>query len=211
MQKKTKQQNFWSGSFGKNYNTRNTYTLKGFDAFYKKTWGTTRSAMNRAFLNGLKIDNALEVGANIGLQLRHLQAMGIENLYGVEIQWNAVERAKKNVQHVNIVQGSAFDLPFRNNYFDMVFTSGVLIHIHPKDLKRAMQEMYRTSKKYIWGFEYFNDKEQEIPYRGNRNVLWKNNFPKLFQTYCPKLKVVKMKTYKYVGSDNRDVMYLLKK
>lgn len=71
--------------------------------------------------------------------------------------------------------------------------------------------MVRCAKKYIWGFEYFHETEQEIPYRGNHNVLWKNNFPKLFSTYSQKLKLVKMKFYKYSDSDNRDVMYLFKK
>lgn len=207
----TKQQKFWSGSFGKGYNDRNTWTVKGFDQFYKKTWGKTRTAMNREFLRGLKIDTVLEMGANIGLQLRHLQAVGFQNLNGIEIQWDAVERAKRITHGINIIQGSAFDLPFRNNYYDLVFTSGVLIHIHPKDQKRAMREMYRVSKKYIWGFEYFNPTQQEIPYRGNRNVLWKNNFPKLWQQNCPGLKLIKMKKYKYVGQDNEDVMYLFKK
>ncbi|MEK7518889.1 MAG: pseudaminic acid biosynthesis-associated methylase [Patescibacteria group bacterium] len=211
VQHNTHQQSFWSGSFGQGYNDRNTWTLKGFDQFYRKTWGTTRTAMNRSFLRGLKINTTLEMGANIGLQLRHLQAMGIKNLYGVELQWDAVERAKQLTHGISIIQGSAFDLPFKNNYFDLVFTSGVLIHIHPRDQKKAMREMYRVSNKYIWGFEYFNPTEQEIPYRGNRNVLWKNNFLKLWQKNCPGLKLVKMKKFRYVGQTNEDVMYLFKK
>lgn len=210
-QHNTHQQKFWSSSFGQGYNDRNTWTVKGFDNFYKKTWGTTRSAMNRAFLRGLKIDKTLEMGANIGLQLRHLQAMGMDNLTGVELQWDAVERAKRFTKQINIIQGSAFDLPFKDKYYDLVFTSGVLIHIHPRDHQRAMREMYRVSKKYIWGFEYFNETLQEIPYRGNRNVLWKNNFPAVWQRHCPKLKLIKMKKFKYVGQDNVDVMYLFKK
>lgn len=211
MAKQTRQQEFWSGKFGRGYNDRNTWTVSGFDRFYRQTWGTTRTVMNRAFLRGLKIDNVLEVGANIGLQLRHLQSQGFDNLYGVEIQSDAVERAKRLTKGINIIRGSAFDLPFQNNYFDLVFTSGVLIHIHPKDQKAAMREMFRVSRKYIWGFEYFNETVQEIPYRGNRNVLWKNNFPKLWQQYCPKLKLVKVKKYRYVGQKIQDVMYLFRK
>jgi pseudaminic acid biosynthesis-associated methylase len=212
MVKKTKQQDFWSGAFGKGYNDRNTYTLKGFDAFYKRTWGVTRTAMNRRFLNGLRIRNVLEVGANIGLQLRHLQAQGFDNLYGVEIQWDAVERAKHLTRRINIIQGSAFDLPFKDEYFDLVFTSGVLIHINPKDHSQALREMYRTSRKYLWGFEYFAERQTEIPYRGNRNVLWKTNFPKVVQRACPKLKLVKKEFFPYRdGSGNKDVMYLFRK
>lgn len=208
----TRQQQFWSGTFGQGYNDRNTWTVKGFDQFYKKTWGTTRTNMNRAFLRGLKVDSFYETGANIGLQLRHLSAMGYDNLYGAEIQWDAVLRSRQITPQANIVQGSGFDVPFKDNFVDVAFTSGVLIHIHPKDQKAAMREMYRVSKKYIWGFEYFHPYEQEIPYRGNRNVLWKNDFPSLWKKNCPKLKLVKMKFYPYQdGSGNKDVMYLFKK
>jgi len=207
----TKQQDFWSGRFGKGYNNRNTFTVKGFDGFYKKTWGITRTAMNKRFLRGLKINNILEVGANIGLQLRQLQALGFDHLYGIEIQRDAIERAKHLTKDINIVEGSSFDLPFKSNLFDLVFTSGVLIHIHPKDQRTAIREMFRVSRKYLWGFEYYNPTLQEIPYRGNRNVLWKNDFPGLFQKYCPSLKLIKKVYYPYVADGNRDVMYLFKK
>jgi pseudaminic acid biosynthesis-associated methylase len=212
MQPTTRQERFWSSAFGKGYNDRNTYTVKGFDSFYRRTWGVTRTAMNRRFLKGLRIERTLEVGANIGLQLRHLQAAGLDNLTGIEVQWDAVERAKRLTRHINILQGSAFDLPFKDDYFDLVFTSGVLIHINPKDHARAAREMERVSRKYIWGFEYFSERLTEIPYRGNRNVLWKTNFPRVLQRACPKLKLVKLEKFPYRdGSGNVDVMYLFRK
>lgn len=212
MQPNTRQEKFWSSRFGKGYNDRNTYTLRGFDAFYKRTWGITRTAMNRRFLKGLAVRNVLEVGANIGLQLRHLQAAGFANLYGVEVQWDAVERAKHLTRRVNILQGSAFDLPFKDNYFDLVFTSGVLIHINPKDHALAVREMTRVSRKYIWGFEYFSERLTEIPYRGNRNVLWKTNFPRVIQRAAQKLKLLKLEKFPYRdGSGNVDVMYLFRR
>jgi len=56
---------------------------------------------------------------------------GINNLYGIELQQYAIEKAKALTKRINIIHGVADDIPFKDGYFDMVFTSGVLIHIHP--------------------------------------------------------------------------------
>ena len=177
----TKQENFWSGDFGKDYTERNSHSLEDWNNFYLENWGSTRIKMNEVSLDGISKDaKILEVGCNTGMQLRALQKMGFENLYGVEIQKYAAERAKDFTKHVNIVQGSGFDLPFRDGYFDLVCTNGVLIHISPDDLPKIMDEMYRCTSKYIWGWEYFADDVTEINYRGNEGYLWKANYAQLF-------------------------------
>jgi pseudaminic acid biosynthesis-associated methylase len=207
----TKQQKFWESNFGKAYTKRNTLEPKALDISYSATYGMTRSRMNQDFLSGLKINNILEVGCNIGNQLRLLQKQGYENLYGLELQYDAVEKAKKFTKEINIVQGSAFDLPFKDGYFDLVFTSGLLIHISQKDIKRAMTEIYRVARRYIWGFEYFSERYQEIEYRGHEGYLWKNDFCSLFLKYFPDLKLIKKKQFKRSDNGKTDEMYLLKK
>ena len=110
------------------------------------------------------------------------------------------------------MEGSAFDIPFKDNYFDLVFTSGVLIHIAPKNLTKAIKEIIRVSNKYIFGFEYFSEKCEEIEYRGNKNKLWKNNFPKLFLDTKSNLKLIKIKKLVYLDNkDKTNVAYLLEK
>lgn len=208
----TEQEKFWSSSFGKKYTDRNVYNPITLEKAYKKVYGVTRSQINSNILAGCKIDNVLEVGCNIGNQLRLLQAKKFKNLYGIEIQKDAVARAKKLTKDINIVQGSAFELPFKDNYFDLVFTSGVLIHIHPRDLKAVMKEIYRVSKKYIFGFEYQDNSCQEIVYRGHKDRLWKNDFAKVYQKHFPDLKLLKTKNYPYLSNpDNSDTAFLLKK
>ena len=212
MLKSTKQMDFWKGDFGKKYTERTTYSVKALDEFYKKTLGQSRNSLNREFLKGIdKNIRVLEVGCNIGQQLRHLQVSGFKNLYGVEIQWDAVEKAKKETKGINIIQGSAFDLPFKDGYFDLVFASGVLIHIAPKDLPSAMREIYRCTNKYIWGLEYYADKPTEINYRGHKGFLWKQDFAKLYLKNFSGLKLLKEKRLKYPDSGNFDTMFLLKK
>jgi len=208
----TKQEQFWSGDFGKEYNERNTYSETEWDEFYKKTWGLTKLEMNKQFIGSLSKDiRILEVGSNIGMQLRGLQKMGFTNLYGIELQQDAVERSKQQTKGINIIQGSGFDIPFKNGFFDMVFTAGVLIHIAPQNHESIMNEMVRCSKKYIWGFEYFSNEVTDINYRGNPGFLWKADFAKIFMQHHPELKEVKREYYKYVADNNVDYMYLLEK
>jgi pseudaminic acid biosynthesis-associated methylase len=182
------------------------------DALYAKEFGTTRSALNEEFLASLdRSSKILEVGANVGSQLQGLQRMGFTNLYGVELQPYAVEVSKARTKNINLIQGTAFDIPYRSGYFDLVFTSGVLIHISPADVGTALDEIHRCSNRYIWGFEYFAETYTDVLYRGKKDLLWKTNFAKLYLDRFKDLKLVKEKRVKYLSSDNVDSMYLLEK
>jgi len=209
--KKTTEEKFWQSNFAKNYLKRNSFSNKQLDSSYIKKFGTSRSEMNKKILRGLKIENILEVGCNTGNQLSLLQSQRYKNLYGIEVYDPAVESAKKQTKNINIIQGSAFDLPFKDNYFDLVFTSGLLIHINPKDIEKTMREIHRVSKKYIWGLEYFSDKRETIKYRGYKNRLWKADFAKVYQNFIPSLKLLKEERYKYLADENVDSMFLLSK
>jgi len=206
------QEKKWSSKFGEDYIKRNSFTLKNFNDSYSKHLGTTRVALNREFLGKLDRNiRILEVGTNIGLQLFLLKKMGFKNLYGIEINKKAINIAKTSLKDVNIIYGLAGDIPFKDDFFDLVFTSGVLIHISPKNINKVMTEMHRCTKRYIWGFEYFAEKYTNINYRGNNNLLWKANFCELFKESFDDLSIVKTKKIKRVNSDELDMMYLIKK
>jgi pseudaminic acid biosynthesis-associated methylase len=182
------------------------------DDLYQKNYGVSRTNLNNDFLDGIdKKSRILEVGCNVGCQLGILQRMGFSNLYGVELQAGAVEIARKGTENINVIQGSAFDIPFRDGFFDLVFTSGVLIHISPDDISQAMAEIYRCTRKYIWGFEYYAAEQTEVSYRGHEGLLWKADFAALYQQQFPDLKLIRQEIYPYLDDDNRDVMFLLSK
>jgi pseudaminic acid biosynthesis-associated methylase len=212
MKNHTDQTQQWSSAFGKEYTDRNPQTIGAMDKLYKKQFGLTRTELNLMFLSNLdRSIKILEVGSNVGVQLQGLQRNGFENLYGIELQPYAVEVSKQNTKNINLIQGSAFDIPFKNSYFDLVFTSGVLIHINPDDINVAMREIHRCTSEYIWGFEYYADRYSEIPYRGSRNLLWKADFAQLYLDKFEDLKLVKEKRIKYLDNDNLDSMFLIRK
>jgi len=144
------QSNNWEDKFGQEYTNRNKMSLRDLEKLYKKNYGMKRTELNKLFLG--KFDNSkkiLEVGSNIGNQLLCLQEMGFKNLYGIEPQEYAVQLSKKSTKNINIIRGDVFDIPFKDKFFNIVFTSGVLIHIHPQKIRKAIREIYRCSNKYI--------------------------------------------------------------
>src|SRR5687768_9923652 len=103
----TNQIKFWQGEFGKDYTDRNTLDEEEWDKKCIETWGATKLQMNEACIGTLSKDaKVLEVGCNVGMQLRGFQRMGYNNLYGIEIQNYAVEKAKLISKGINIIQGS---------------------------------------------------------------------------------------------------------
>lgn len=210
----TDQMKKWDGEFGKEYTDRNARTLEQVAASYAVRYGedVTPTKLKGEFIEHFSRSmRILEVGSNVGNQLLWLQAMGFKNLYGIELQSYAVELSKSRTKNIDIITGSAFDIPFKDGFFDLIFTDGVLIHISPSDIVQALKEIYRCTNKYIWGFEYYADEYTEIPYKQHRNLMWKANFAKLYIDKLPGLELLKEKRLKYINSDNEDSMFLLKK
>src|SRR3989344_9174049 len=213
MTKITFQEKTWAGDFGRKYTSdiiKNPMTLRDTDKLYMQMYGATKTKLNQEFFGNLdRSMKILEVGCNRGIQLAYLQKMGFKNLYGIEANAQIVELAKAGTKYSNIIHGSALDIPFKDNYFDLVFTAGVLIHISPKNIKKAMAEIYRCSQKYISGLEYYAPKYTHIPYHGQKNLLWKADFSKLYVDSFNDVKMVKEKKLKYVTDENVDAMFLL--
>lgn len=208
----TEQTEKWSGDFGRDYTQRNPQSFEELESIYLKNYGISRTELNRKFLDGMdRSMRILEVGSNLGNQLVCLQRMGFKSLFGIELQSYAVEMAKSKTKGINIIQGEASDIPFKDGFFDMVFTSGVLIHIAPQNLNDVLNEIHRCTKNYIFGFEYYSNETEEIPYRDNRDLLWKANYARKYIELFDDLSHVKEEHVRYLENENIDSMFLLKK
>jgi SAM-dependent methyltransferase len=112
----TFQEETWSGDFGKEYTDRNTFTPDEVDSLHIEYFGVSRTQLNREVLDNLELNRILEVGCNVGNQLNLLKQMGYLDLWGIELQDYAVEVARKRTSGLNIVKGTAFDIPFKNGF-----------------------------------------------------------------------------------------------
>ncbi len=208
----TEQTIVWKGDFGREYTDRNTLDVEALNQLHRRNYGISKREINASFLRDIPKGAAfLEVGCNAGNQLLLLLEMGFTNLAGVELQPYALEIAQRRLPRVALKSGSALSLPYENFSFDVVFTSGVLIHIGPKDLPRAMDEIYRCSRSYIWGMEYYSADVAEVSYRGHSQLLWKMNYARQYLERFPDLELVREQRLPYLENKNVDAVFLLRK
>lgn len=182
----TPQEQLWRGEFGSRYIDRNEASDAALAALTRH-WARILDCMESEPPRQI-----LEIGANIGRNLRALRRLTTAELLAVEP--NADARARMEADGVlppaNVFDGVASRLPFADASVDMAFTSGVLIHIHPDDLAAACAEIHRVAARHIVCVEYFSDKAEEIPYRGHTGALFKRDFGSLWLDQFPDLKVV---------------------
>lgn len=176
----------WRGEFGDEYRNRNVADEAMISA---------RMAMWRRILQpltGRPLQSILEVGANIGFNLRALAKLTDCDLLALEPNAGARSRLVDDgiVAADNVFDGAASQIPLDDCSVDMAFTSGVLIHIAPDDLGKSCDEIYRVSNRYIACVEYFADSPQEIQYRGNEGLLFKRDFGEFWMDRHPDLHLV---------------------
>jgi pseudaminic acid biosynthesis-associated methylase len=208
----TAQTTVWKGDFGREYTDRNTFDTVALEELYRKNYGVTRREINQKSLGDIsKNASFLEVGCNTGNQLLLLQQMGYSNLSGIELQPYAIEIARQRLPDVSLKLGSALAVPHADSSFDVVFTSGVLIHISPQDLPGTLGEIHRCTRKFIWGFEYYAPEVTEVNYRSHRELLWKMDYARAYLERFPDLELVGEQRFPYLENANVDTVFLLRK
>ncbi|MCZ7403008.1 MAG: class I SAM-dependent methyltransferase [Candidatus Methanoperedens sp.] len=91
----------------------------------------------------------LDAGCGIGVFSEYFEKHGAY-VVGVDFSITMLKTAKQNTINLQFVQGDLKKLPFKNQKFDMIFTSNVLIHIVEKrEWELAVLELKRTVKNKI--------------------------------------------------------------
>lgn len=105
-------------------------------------------ALNKYINEG---DRVLDVGHGIGYGINLLSIKASE-LYGVDVDAKAVDFVKKNVLGKNpklkeVQHYDGYNLPYRNNFFDVVTCIDVLEHVEEYD--RFLDELLRVAKRVV--------------------------------------------------------------
>jgi spore coat polysaccharide biosynthesis protein SpsF len=164
---RTAQEAFWAGEFGTAYSERNA--------------GDAVVASNvRFFARALQaagpVGSCLEIGANIGLNLRALRVLyPALAATGIEINPDAARQLASVIgpERVRVQSVLEYDSP---EQFDLVLVKGLLIHINPDKLPLVYDRMYASSRRFILVAEYYNPTPVAIPYRGHADRLFKRDF-----------------------------------
>ena len=104
----------------------------------------------------------LDIGCGKGYMLYDFtKIMPNVEVYGIDISNYAINNCPKEIKN-NILVGNATNLPWEDNYFDLVISINTLHCLHSFDLFSALQEMERVGKKnkYLCIESYRNEIEK---------------------------------------------------
>jgi spore coat polysaccharide biosynthesis protein SpsF len=183
---RTEQESFWAGAFGDQYISRNqdARLLASNIAFFSRALGKTS-----------RINSCLEIGANVGMNLRALAALYPgQTQYAVEINHQAANELRKLLPESRVFESSVLDLDLTaavgENYCDLIFTKGVLIHVRPEFLGAVYEKMFAVAKRYVLVCEYYNPVPVTVEYRGHAERLYKRDFAGEMMAKYPSLELL---------------------
>ena len=180
-----KQLEQWQGELGNKY-TSDSWSSQG---------KTSIDAWAR-MLDGLSLSRILEVGCGHGRHLSALYSLYINQfndmeIVGIDPNRLALTLAKNREGLFSVLKGNAYDIPFKDDYFDLVFTCAVLIHIPSERLQEVLKELYRVSNQYILTIEPSSDLEEMKLWRGQEDMVWVHDLDRRFKEYLPGLSLVR--------------------
>lgn len=142
---------YWDGDRRINYGGYN----------YDGRWLRVAQAISDHY--GLKAgDRILDVGCGKGfLVYDFIQFVPGVIAQGIDISEYAIENAKEEVKQ-NLQVGTAAELPFEENSYDLVVSINTLHNLHCYDLYNALKEIERVGRKhkYICVESYRNEEEK---------------------------------------------------
>jgi hypothetical protein len=185
----------WSGPFGDAYQQRcasNWESIKNRSRLFGDVFQAMENA-NKASPSAQPFPaSVIEVGGGCGDNLRAIDMIYERSRQPIKLMsCDPNEAARKAMADVaTVLPGDLSQLPYADDAADMVFTSGVLIHVPPADLSRALSEIHRVAKRWILSIEYFNHVPEEIAYRGHSGMLWRRDWGEAWLAQFPTLKVL---------------------
>lgn len=179
MEEAARLEELWKGQFGDQYVERNAAA------------GAARGPFWSAHLQQYPATRILEVGCNVGANLRHLLAHApAREIWGVDINETSLALLDADLPEVNSGWAQARDLPFRDDWFDLVFTVAVLIHQPEDTLGTVISELVRCSRRYVACIEYTAPELVEIDYRGAQSAFLKRPYGDVIVAAAPELKLL---------------------
>ena len=108
-------------------------------------------------LKQLDFVSFFEAGSGFGWNVRRVQEEfpGVR-VGGLDFSFSQLVNSKDYLQgyKIPVVNGDNCCMPLEDNAFDIGFSLGVFMNIHPEKIQAALREMLRVCRKYIIHIEY---------------------------------------------------------
>ncbi|MFX1504008.1 MAG: class I SAM-dependent methyltransferase [Promethearchaeota archaeon] len=135
---------------GSNYHYRqiNKKSLKEFNAYVFARYSLEIDLLKKIINESKKqVNRILDIGCGDGV-LIYLIAKKLKKktirLFGIDSSEIAIEVAKKKIPLAKFKVANIYDLPFKENYFDIIISSDVIEHV--SEANKMLSEIRRVGK-----------------------------------------------------------------
>ena len=97
----------------------------------------------------IEFSTVLDCGCANGFTVREFQKHH-KKAYGIDISEIAIHYASEKFGIINCIQANILSIPYKDKFFNAVFSCDVLEHLIPEDVPTALKEMARVSNKYLF-------------------------------------------------------------
>lgn len=162
--------------------------LRQVESYWSSGPANLRSNWFANQLKNYKFESIFEIGTFSGRNLKHIGDM-FDNvkLGGLDVSPVAIEFAKNKLPKADFFCKDLYDISSLSFSYDIVFTSGTLIHIVPNDIGGIIKSIVPFANKYIMHIEQIgNDeliagpKHMSPKYKESDQCQWN---PDLIKTY----------------------------
>jgi ubiquinone/menaquinone biosynthesis C-methylase UbiE len=155
-------------------------------------------------LKELEFTSFFEAGCGFGWNIKRVKEVfpGVR-VGGIDYSSTQLKSAKTYLEGMDIqlLRSDICRMPLADNAFDIGFSLGVFMNLHPGKIMSAAGEMTRVCGKYIFHLEY--DQDHTTPElkekRAFKTNIISHNYQKIYQSLGK--KVLEFKTYKDFGQD----------
>lgn len=156
------------------------------------------------YLKQIEFDSFFEAGCGFGWNIKRVKdEFPAARVGGVDFSVSQLSNAAKYVQphEMSLVQSDICNIQLEDNFYDVGFSLGVFMNIHPDKIKQAASEMIRVCGKYIIHIEYDeNNTTKELRHkRAFKTNIVSHDYKKIYEELGK--EVVEFKTYKDFADD----------
>jgi len=155
-------------------------------------------------LRQLEFDSIFEAGCGFGWNLKRIKETFPDKIVaGVDFSSTQLQNARRYLGSLDVAlqQADICEMPLPDDAYDIGFSVGVFMNIHPDKIARAVRQMVRVCRKYIIHIEYDQDNTTERlrQKRAFKTNIVSHDYRTLYrQLGC---RIVRFHTYRDFGGD----------
>ncbi len=134
--------------------------LKIIQSYWESPPATLRSKWFVSQIKKLQFNSIFEIGYFSGRNLKYVsEEFPKVSINGLEVNKKAVKFAQEKLPKANLLHMDLHDMHNLIEKYDLVFTSGVLIHVPPDDIGDVLKKCLDLSNRYIIHMESLGKNE----------------------------------------------------